>query len=53
MSRLLEGEGITHFFEHQPEGHLWVLTDDTTHKAFCPELPIYDVISYNAGDRVI
>jgi type VI secretion system secreted protein VgrG len=52
VSRLMEREGLSSFFEHRANSHTWVITNNTTLKAFCPELAVYDVIDYSGGHQV-
>ncbi len=52
VGRLLERYGLFYYFEHRLGGHTLIISDDSTHSAFCPAQQAHAMVRYNAGDRV-
>ena len=51
VSRLIEREGWSYFYEWSPAGHKLIITDDTPNQGYCPPLPLYPEIEFNGGNR--
>ena len=51
VSRLMEKYGLFYYFEHKPNGHVMVISDDSRSSAFCPPQQHHAEVEFNGGNR--
>jgi len=51
VSRLMEKYGLFYYFEHKPNGHVMVISDDSRSSTFCPPQLHHAEVEFNGGNR--
>lgn len=51
VCRLMERHGLFYYFEHKPNGHVMVISDDSRSAAFCPPQEDHAEVEFNGGNR--
>ncbi|GGZ02172.1 type VI secretion system tip protein TssI/VgrG [Pseudoduganella plicata] len=51
VSRLMEKYGLFYYFEHKPNGHVMVISDDSRSSVFCPPQQHHAEVEFNGGNR--
>jgi type VI secretion system secreted protein VgrG len=51
VCRLMEKYGLFYYFDHKPNGHVMVISDDSRSGAFCPPQKDHAEIEFNGGNR--
>jgi type VI secretion system secreted protein VgrG len=51
VCRLMEKYGLFYYFEHKPNGHVMVISDDSRSSAFCPPQAAHADVEFNGGNR--
>ncbi|KQZ48355.1 type VI secretion system Vgr family protein [Massilia sp. Root1485] len=51
VCRLMEKYGLFYYFDHKPNGHVMVISDDSRSGAFCPPQPDHADVEFNGGNR--
>ncbi|PQO94006.1 hypothetical protein C5614_22005 [Massilia phosphatilytica] len=51
VCRLMEKYGLFYYFDHKPNGHVMVISDDSRSGAFCPPQQDHAEVEFNGGNR--
>ncbi|MCS0614690.1 type VI secretion system tip protein VgrG [Massilia kyonggiensis] len=51
VCRLMEKYGLFYYFDHKPNGHVMVISDDSRSGAFCPPQKDHAEVEFNGGNR--
>jgi type VI secretion system secreted protein VgrG len=51
VCRLMEKYGLFYYFEHKPNGHVMVISDDSRSAAYCPPQASHAEVEFNGGNR--